>query len=212
MLFGTSNNLQAVDIPYNWNADYNNGENVTEYDLDNNKRNFYAIDTSKVSRFGLFGQNKKYYFEMTDGSFILDRKRLDIEYHLKDGRIIGLTSNFEKKDLITYKEAYTDLNIRKQGVQKSNLKSINFGYKTKIFNKDFNKSSEKDNSLELFFQPVISLDLSGRHFMELKMSSNIEIDGDIVFKLKGQEFERFNVLIEENKTFQISWSNMEVFK
>lgn len=198
MLFGTATNYKAIDIPFNWNAEYANGKNITEYDFETHKkRDFYMIDKTQVVRFGLFGQNMKFYFEMCDGSFNLRGRRIDMEYHLADGsgRVIGLTSNFNKKDIITYKEAYTDLNMRKQGVQQSNLKSINFGYKTNLNKHDIN----------LFFKPIMSLPFNDSALMEIGFTSDKNIDGYLVFKSRGVEVERFYVPLEENRAIQFNW-------
>ncbi|MGE8038034.1 hypothetical protein [Lysinibacillus sp. NPDC093692] len=89
----------------------------------------------------------KLFFEMSDGSFNLNGRRIEIEYiDDEDGKTYHLTTNFEIKDLITNKETFTDFN-NVQGLQKSNLKSINFGYKT---------TYTKDDT-QLFFQPVVSI-------------------------------------------------------
>lgn len=197
MLFSSTTNLQAIEIPFNWNADYANGKNITEYNLETHrKRDFYMIDRLQVVRFGLYGQNMKFFFEMCDGSFNLAGKRIDMEYHLTDGRVIGLTSNFEKKDIITYKEAYTDLNMKQQGVQKSNLKSINFGYKTIV----------KKDDIRLFFQPVVSLPFYESPYIELKVTPSENLEGYIVVKSRGVEIDRIYTSLEGNKAMQFNWT------
>lgn len=194
-MFGTSKNALPLEIPYNWNADYRDGSSVTEYDEQGKKRDFYEIDRSKVLRFGLFGANEKHYFEMTDGSFNINGKRIDMEYILPDGNVIGLSSNFEEKDIITYKEAYTDLNLKVQGVQKSNLKSINFGYKTRIC------KNIDGTEIILFFQPVMSLG-NGEPCIELKITSSEDLDGYLVFKQRGREVGAFNIPLKKDRAGQ----------
>lgn len=197
MLFADSRNIQAIGIPFNWNADYANGKNYAEYDLLTHKKNdFYLIQKNQVIRFGLFGQGMKLYFEMADGSFSLNGKRIEIEYIDENSEVYHLTTNFADKDLITYKEAYADYN-NVQGIQKSSIKSINFGYKTKY---------EKEG-VQLFFQPIVSLPLENESpFIEVKLTSNKSMDGHLVFKHRGVEIERFPAPLEVNKAGQLNWT------
>lgn len=210
MLFGNASNHQAIDIPFNWNADYVNGNNVSEYDFGTHKKNdFYMIDRAKVIRFGLFGQNMKFFFEMYDGSFNLRGRRIEMEYHLSDGsgKIIRLTTNFEKKDIITYKEAYADLDPKRQGVQKSSLKSINFGYKTKIENEDIVVvNNDTPSYLKLFFQPIVSLPYNESALIEIKLTSNIDVEGYLIIKSRGVEIERFYAPLKSNIAGQLNWT------
>lgn len=195
MLFANAGNNQAISIPFNWNADYADGKNYAEYDLLTHKKNdFYLIQKNQVIRFGLFGQGMKFYFEMSDGSFNLNGRRIEISYEEENGEIYHLTTNFENKDLITYKEAYADYN-NVQGVQQSNLKSINFGYKT-VYKKD---------GVQLFFQPVVSLPFNESAFIEVKITSNKSMDGHLVFKSRGVEVERFKAPLEANRAGQMDW-------
>lgn len=196
MLFSNAGNSQAIKIPYNWNADYYNGKNYSEYDLETHKKNdFYLIQRNQVARFGLFGQNMKLYFEMSDGSFNLNGKRVEVQYEDENGKIYHLTTNFERKDLITYKEAYAEYS-NVQGAQRSHLKSINFGYKT-TYRKD---------DLRIFFQPVVSLPFSESAFMEVKLTSNKKLNGQLIFKTRGVEMERFYAPLEANLSGQINWT------
>lgn len=196
MIFADSRNIQAISLPFNWNADYADGKNYAEYDLLTHKKNdFYLIQKNQVIRFGLFGQGMKFFFEMSDGSFYLHGRRIEIEYINDDGKTFSLTTNFANKDLITYKEAFTDYN-NTQGVQKSNLKSINFGYKT-IYQK---------NDVLLFFQPIVSLPFSESAFIEVKLTSNKDLNGHLVFKSRGVEVERFYAPLEANISGQMNWT------
>ncbi|MGE8033858.1 hypothetical protein [Lysinibacillus sp. NPDC093692] len=196
MLFTNSGNNQAISIPYNWNADYANGKNYAEYDLLTHKKNdFYLIQKNQVIRFGLFGQGMKLFFEMSDGSFNINGRRIEIEYiDDEDERTYHLTTNFENKDLITYKEAFTDFN-NVQGIQKSNLKSINFGYKTTYTKEE----------TQLFFQPVVSLPFEDSPFIEVKITSNKSMNGHLIFKSRGIEIERFYAPLEAYSAGQINW-------
>lgn len=195
MLFTEEKNVQAIGLPFNWNADYANGKNYAEYDLLTHKKNdFYLVQKNQVIRFGLFGQGMKFFFEMADGSFCLHGRKIDISYVDENGKIYALTTNFANKDLITYKEAFTDFS-NVQGQQHSNLKSINFGYKT-IYQQD---------DVQLFFQPIVSLPFSQSAFIEVKITSNKAMNGYLIFKSRGIEVERFYAPLEENRAGQINW-------
>lgn len=196
MLFADSQNIQAISIPFNWNADYANGKNYAEYDLLTHKKNdFYLIQKNQVIRFGLFGQRMKLFFEMADGSFNLNGKRIEIEYHSENGEVFHLTTNFTNKDLITYKEAYADYN-NVQGTQRSSIKSINFGYKT----------TYRKNDIQFFFQPIVALPFNESAFIEVKLTSNKDLNGYLVFKSRGLEVERFSAPLESNRAGQLNWT------
>lgn len=195
MLFSNMVQQQPFSLPLNWNADYVDGSNYSEYSKDGEKNDFYLIKQNQVIRFGLFGSGIKMFFEMSDGSFNINGKRVEVEYHKTNGEILYLTTNFNKKDLITYKEAYTDYS-NKQGVQKSNISSINFGYKT----------TYKHGDNDIFFQPIVSAPVNNSMFLEVKMTSSEDLDGFLVFKTKGVEIERFPASLEKNKAGQINWT------
>lgn len=195
MFFSQSKTPNAVDIPFNWVADYFDGTYLSEYNFSSHvKNNFYAVNQDNTIRFGLFGQGMKFFFENIDGSFSLNGKRLDIAYEV-DGKSYLLTNNSNKKDFITYKQAFTEFN-NQNGLQKSNLSSINFGYKTKY----------KKDGMELFFQPVVSLPFNSSAYMEIKLTSNRNLGGELVFIYRGKEVERFNAPLEENVSGQLNWT------
>lgn len=197
MLFSDSRKINAHSLPFNWNADYADGTQYSEYNLETQKKNdFYLIQYNKVVKFGLFGMGSKLFFEMSDGSFNLNGKRVEIEYHTDGGEILHLTTNFQRKDLITYKEAYSDFSGR-QGEHKSNLKSINFGYKTKYSN------AKQDISLHLQF--VVSLPTSGRPYMEVRITPDRALNGHLVFKVRGIEVERYEAPMTSDRAGQINW-------
>lgn len=195
MIFENSSIPQAINIPYNWLADYYDGTSLSEYDLANHTPNdFYSIKQNETIRFGLFGQSMKFFFEISDGSFMLNGKRLDIGYEV-DGKLYMLTNNYNKKDFITYKEAFADFN-EKQGDQKTQIQSINFGYKTNYENDGFNVN----------FQPVVSLPLGASAFIEIKLTTDISVNGDLVFFTRGRESERFHAPLEKGVSGQINWT------
>lgn len=195
MIFSQSQVPNAIDIPFNWVADYFDGTYLSEYNFANHVKNdFYSINQNNTIRFGLFGQRMKFYFENIDGSFSLNGRRLDVAYEV-DGKTYLLTNNTNKKDFITYKQAYTEFNKR-SGLQRSNIESVNFGYKT-LYKRD---------DTEFFFQPVVSLPFNANAYIEVKLTSNKSLNGEIVFIYRGKEAERFHAPLEANVSGQINWT------
>ena len=195
-MFAENKNYQTKEFHFNWNADYSDGTSYSEYDLETGKKNdYYSIEQNRVLRFGLFGQNMKMFFEMVDGSFHLNGRRIEIEFHSTNGEVHHLTSNFKGKDLITYKEASVKYN-NVEGLQESIIHSINFGYKTLYSN----------NGLEFFFQPIVSLPSDESAFIGVKITPNKDIDGHLVFKSRDKEIERIDTKMEANNSYQINWT------
>lgn len=192
-MFEQNLSFQAIDIPYNWNVDYLDGTNLSEYDEDTKKKNdFYQINKDNIARFGLFGCGSKYFYEESDGSFNLKGKRVEVFYEA-EGKQYRL--GFSKKDPITYKQAYADYN-NKQGVQKSNIESFNFGYKTSL----------TDEDVQFFYQAVVALPVYTSVFIEVKISADKDLDGELVFKVKGKEVERFKAPLKAGKAGQMNWT------
>jgi len=196
MIFTRSQIPNPVNIPFNWVADYFNGSYLSEYDFKTHKANsFYSIDQEQTVRFRLVGNGMKFFFETIDGHFHLNGRRLDIAYANENGKVFNLTNNTNQKDLITYKQAYTDFNQTKV-VQSTNIESINFGYKTTI----------KKNDIQLFFQPIVSLPFGSSAFIEIKLTSNKNLNGYLVFYVSGKERERFFAPLESGKSGQLNWT------
>jgi hypothetical protein len=195
MIFEKQPIPQPINIGFNWVADYFDGTFLSEYSLESYRPNsFYLINQRNAIRFGLFGQNMKFFFENSDGSFMLNGRRLDIGYEV-DGKLYMLTNNFNKKDFITYKEASANFN-RQAGTQRTQIQSFNFGYKT---------TYEKDN-FKINFQSVVSIPIGKSIFIEVKMTSDSPTNGDLIFFTRGKETERFRAPLEKGVSGQISWT------
>lgn len=196
MILTQSQTPQAISIPFNWCADYFNGESFTEYDLTSHRpNNFYSIKQQDTLRFGLFGHNMKFYFDNTDGHFSLNGKRFEVVYEEDNGNTYHLTNNQGKKDFIAYKKAFANLDKNKIK-QKSHLESIEFGYKTNINKNDKN----------LFYQPIIVIPFSSPIYAQIKLTSDKSMNGQLVFYVRGKEIERFDAPLEANVSGQINWT------
>lgn len=197
MIFNQPQTPRAIKVPFNWAADYFDGNSLTEYELSNHKANsFYSIKQNETLRFGLFGNNMKFYLDTTDGHFHLNGRRVDITYIDNDNNEYNLTNNQKNnKRLITYKQAYTNFN-QNEIIQETNIESINFGYKTKY----------KKNKTHLFFQPIVCLPFGKSAYMEVNLTSSRELEGELVFYISGRERERFFAPLKANITGRMNWT------
>lgn len=200
MIFNRNNNLEAQVYPFNWAVDYNDNTYQTEFNLDTGEKNdFYSIQHYKISNFGLFGQGMEFYYS-EDGGIHLNGRRIDLEYHI-DNKVYRLTDNKEK-DCITYKQAFSVYN-NMQGEQPSTIDSINFGYKTLMTN---------DDGMQFYFQPIVVLPLprylddKRKVYMEIKITSNKSVNGELVFKGDGEIIEKFTAPLEINKSGVLHWT------
>lgn len=194
MIFNNNSNLEAKAYPFNWGVEYKDGTHQTEFNFDTGEKNdFYSIQQHKISRFGLFGQGMEFYYS-EDGGIYLNGRRIDVEYHV-DGQVYCLTNNKEK-DCITYKQAFSNYN-NVQGEQRSFIESINFGYKTLITHED---------GIQFYFQPIVALPIGKKVYMEIKMTSNRSVNGELVFKGDGEVIEKFEAPLEINKSGVLHWT------
>lgn len=196
MLFKDGKNYNAHYFPFNWGAEYLDGTFLTEFDLEtNNKNDFYSIQQNKITRFGLFGCGMKLYYNI-DGSFILNGQRIEIEYHTDD-QIYYLTSTSSSKDCITYKRKQIDFHPNPQ-YQFDELISIDFGYKTLL----------NYNGTQFYFQPIVTIPMNqdnGRVEIEIKMTPNKDLNGQLVFKNKGKIIDQADCPLVRNHNTIINW-------
>lgn len=191
MKFGNTKDYKAVTYPFNWLAQYNDETFLSEFDKDNNKNDFYSIEQHKLDKFGLVGQGMEFYYS-EDGKLHLNGRPIEIFYKL-DGIEYELTSNTER-DCISYKQAYSMFTGR-NGKGLSGIESIDFGYKT-IVNFD---------DIQFYFSPIVALPMKGKVFIEVKLTSNKSVNGELIFKSNGVEIERNVVPLEVNKKDIVHW-------
>lgn len=198
MIFKDGKDYEAYHFPFNWGAEYFNGEYLTEFDLNTNDKNdFYSIQQHKLNRFGLFGAGLKMFYNI-DGSFNIAGQQIEIEYHL-DGTVYNLTSNSASKDCITYKKKSIDFHPEIE-YQYEKLVSIDFGYKT-LLNYD---------GIQFYFQPIVVVGMpteheDGRIEIEIKMTSNKDLNGQLVFKNKGKIMDKEDCPLVRNHKTTVNW-------
>ena len=194
MIFDSQVSIKPHFYPFNWCVEYKDGTYLTEYDFKNNKWNdFYLIQTKPIKRFGLFNQGRKFYYE-NDGSFWLNGQFIQIEYHVDD-EIYELTSSFDDKDCIQYKQSY--MTPSGEGEQQVIVESTQFGYKTLIMKDD----------IQFHFQSLVCVPtFNGTPYFEVRLTSNKELNGKLVFKNKGKIVEEINTPLRKNYKWIGNWS------
>lgn len=193
MIFDDSKPHKSTYFPLNWGVDYTDGTYLKEFhnDDENCRNNFYNIDTSKIKRFGLFGNNIKMFYD-DYGSLYIKGKKVDVEYHL-NGEEHVLTYN-RSRDCITFKDAHINVNKKKEA-QDNILDSINFGYKTLV----------NINGSDIFFQPIISFTTNGELILKVKITSNVDMNGKLIFKIKDKIVDEYDFPVEEGYSSNIDW-------
>lgn len=196
MIFKDSTKFDSYYFPFNWGAEYTKGEYLTEFDLETKEKNdFYDIQQNRLIRFGLYGCGLKFFYNQ-DGSFNLAGQHITIEYHLGE-EIFDLTSSQMKKDCIAYKQKemmfHPDLSL-----QADELVSIDFGYKTLL----------NFNGKQIFFKPIVKLPVNqaeGKVQIEVTMTSNLDLDGKLVFKNRGMIMDSGETPLRQNKSTTVNW-------
>lgn len=199
-MFDRINGVSPVAQDFVWLAEYYNGNGICEFDFKTKQKNdFYKIDRSLVSKFGLIGQGMKLYFDVSTGFFnlngsqiIMTYKTKDREYHLT-GHKIGLYN-----DIITYKDAHTDANLRNPNEKfVSHIHQYNFGYKKKL---------SFDDGLELNFQAIVSLPYNSPASMEIKIVPNMDLEGELYIKRVGAITEPIQAPLRKGYAGMTNWT------
>lgn len=197
MIFKDSTQFDAYYFPFNWGAEYPRGKYLTEFDLNTNEKNdFYSIQQDQLIRFGLYGCGMKFFYNQ-DGSFNLAGQHITLEYHLED-EVFNLTAQSTKKDCITYKQKEMLFNPD-LSLQGDELISIDFGYKTLL----------NFNGKQIFFKPIVKLPVNkaeGKVEIDISMTSNLDLDGKLVFKNKDIIIDAEETPLRKNKTTTVNWT------
>jgi hypothetical protein len=183
-----------------WVADYYDGTYLSEFDFTTFKsNNFYGINKEKLIRFGLIGQGTQFYFDVGNGVFTLDKHRISVSYRTKDNEYPLTGRTLVYNDIITYKNAVADANIFNRS-EKSELKSFitqySIGYKKRM-----DLSGANINFYCLFCLPY----RDSMH-MKIKISSDIDLDGYLVFRRNGKIVDEVYSPLLEKRTGMIDWN------
>lgn len=195
MIFDNRDSITEQVYPLNWGVDYNDGTFDREYDEEGVHTDFYSIKRDNINRFGLYNSQVKLFYQ-NDGTFYLNGQLIEIEYHIND-KVYNLTSNFEDKDCITFKQA--GMTPKGQGRQRDVLQAICFGYKTLLTMND---------DTQFYFKPIVAIPFVGddrRAFIEVTITSNKDLKGKLVFKNKSKIVEVVDFPLRRNYNSVINW-------
>ena len=155
-----------------WVAEYENGDLYTSFDLKTKKKNdYYKIKDDKLKRFGFIGRGKRYYFNISDGSFCLNGNKISISLHRNDKNKtlnINTKENGPFNELIQYKDGRAVLG----GYGENNITSYNFGYVSNLQFKDF----------KLYCMIECKVSWNNDVNLSLKMISDKNISGELIIK------------------------------
>lgn len=182
-----------------WLANYKNGQQLCEYDLKTRiKNDFYSINKSALSQFGLFGQGMELYFDTETGGFNLNGLELLLSYKVKDGKEYNLTGygNGLYNDIITYKDAWTDAKLIGGGRYSSQIHQYNFGFKKKLVYAD---------GMEFALQIVCCIPYNERAYLEIKIVPNQNLDGQLYIKKIGRIAESIQAPLKEDHALILNW-------
>ena len=194
--FHKKNVISTINQDFIWLAEYANGSYLSEFDLKTHKsNNFYAIDKSQIIKFGLIGQNMSFYYDVFGGSFFINGEKIDFIYKVEN-KIYRLTNqNLMYNDIITFKDAYSDLNPKQREKNKSNIVQYNVGYKVNL--------SFEDCSFH--FKVILEIPYNKAVSMEIRIVGEQDMNGDILVLKNNQIHNALSMPIEKGVGKEINW-------
>lgn len=130
-----------VTLPFIWYAKYTDGTVLAEYADDGQTKNeFTSIDKTKVSEFGLYGRQCKFYINISDGIFHFENinnsilnKKIEIYFVDSAGLQTNITSNsnLSYTNVIALKGFFADI-VKGQKSAAGYVNKFVFGYNLSI--------------------------------------------------------------------------------
>jgi hypothetical protein len=210
MLFTTSDFNKVVSpVPhlrdFVWFGEYYDGNSICEFDLISKQPcDFKSIDRSKLIRFGLVGHGMPLFFEVPGGIFKLAGRMLEVIYKVGDKEYYLTGHSKMYNDIITFKRAESDADMLlrsdrgpKGGAIKTDIVSYHAGYKTVI--------EYPDDELKFNFEAIACLPTRGELYIELKLVSNKDLDGQLIIKRNGRMLEPFEAPLKKMVGGKINW-------
>lgn len=189
--------------PFLWMAEYFS-EGLAEYDLKTGKpNNFKDIEKDKLVRFGLIGNNRKMWYEVTGGTFHIAGRNIGIAYETEDGKRYVLAGNgaLNMNDPISFKQGYIDINVNSKSPkgtvhnEQTRISAYYYGYKSQF----------EIDGVKFSFKPIVALPLSKPAYIEVSLMADKDLDGKLVFVRNGEDFECFKGMLQAGKTAKINW-------
>lgn len=184
-----------------WVAEYYDGTYLSEYNFDNkHDNNYYNIDRSKLIRFGLIGMGSQMYFDVANGIFNINNNRIQVSYVVNKEEYPLTGRTFLYNDIIQYKEAYGDINLSSfpsGGNLKNNIASQAIGYKKSMFLVDAN----------IHFKNILHIpqDKNVAPYLEIKISSDKDMDGELIFRVNGMTANKVHAPLLKDKAGIYNW-------
>lgn len=196
MIFDEIINTPAVFTPLNWNAEYENRKSITEYDPTTKAKNdFYKLPKEGIKRFGLFGEEGKYFIDFESNQLSIKGKKYRIEYVLDNGdKLDGFINKDNLEELTTLKNAYVDFYLNKQGKQNTKINSINFGCKSKVLYK----------GQEILCSIIVTKEIESVESIKVQIDSPIDLNGGLSIKTDAIE-RKFDMPVHNGNVSQIKW-------
>ena len=184
-----------------WVAEYYDGNYLCEYNLNDKKSNdYYSIDRTKLVKFGLIGMGSQMYFDVANGIFNINNNRIQVSYVVNKEEYPLTGRTFLYNDIIQYKEAYGDMRLSPTstgGALKNNIASQSVGYKKSMFLVDAN----------IHFKNILHIpqDKNVAPYLEIKISSDKDMDGQLVFRVNGMIANKVHAPLVKDKAGVYNW-------
>lgn len=201
MIFQNKITRSPVAQSFIWVAEYADGTHLAEYNFDNGKANsFYHIDKTKLIRFGLIGEGSQIYFDVGNGVFTMNGHRLSLSYSASSREYPLTGRTFLYNDIITYKNAVSDAKLitagGKGGAFSDSITQYNIGYKKQMQLHDAN----------IDFQCILSIPYNDAAFMQIKITSDIDLDGTMHIRRNGYLVDEIQAPLKAKHAGQINWT------
>lgn len=216
----TTQELEELRIKYNnfcspnpnerlfvWYGQFRNGYSLSEIDFNNPNINYNFNDVknytdSKLYKFGLIGSNYFFYYNVNNGEFVLNEKRIKFLYKVND-KIYNLShyNNCIYDDVITYKNVegdFSPFSSQTEGVLKAKIYEYVYGYKNTI---------DYGDGVKIKFQPLVHIPINSPLYINLRITSlsDFNLDGEVIILKNDKIMLQEKASILANTSGQINW-------
>jgi hypothetical protein len=181
-VFNEHNGVSPVSQDFIWLGEYYDGTHLSEFDLKTKAENsFYSIKRDKLIRFGLIGHGYKLFFE-NDGVFNLNGAGVEVVYKVGDKEypLTGLSG--AHRDVISYKDAESTVNLAGGGMSNTTINQYNFGYKAVL---------EMDG-ITFQFKALCKVPFGEPMYMNFWLVADQKLDGVLQIKKNNRIAEELN--------------------
>lgn len=198
MFFENSNGQCIVDHQdFMWVAEYKDESIYPEFNLETKTENiFYSIKRKELINYGLVGCGYKFYYSIDTGSFMLDGRKIDIEYKT-DTKTYNFTNQNQRYDgIIQFKDAESNFNpLAGCGDLDGTITQYNFGYKTKL----------EFDDIEMNLRAICVVPYNDPVYMEFRLVSNQDLDGKFIIRRDGKIIDSFEAPLKANIGGLLNW-------